>query len=186
MRGLLLIAACLWLGCSSEKEQGNDGSATGLVKDTVKVLKPEEQYKQTISEIEKKMHETGADFNRPLASTAVKAYLEFCNSFPQDEQAPDYLFKAAEIENNLGETDSSLKHLDQVVQKYPAYKNVSFALYLQGVIYEDKRKDLKKAEAKYKEVIQKYPGTPAAQSAEGSLSLLGKSDEEIIRSFKKG
>ena len=49
----------------------------------------------------------------------VALYVDFANNFPEDSLAPEYLFKAAEIQKNyLREYDEAIYLLEQAYEKY--------------------------------------------------------------------
>jgi outer membrane protein assembly factor BamD (BamD/ComL family) len=145
-----------------------------------------ERYQHMIDSIETKMQ---ASRNMPLdqgtAMFAIRVYDEYASYFPDEKKSPEYLFKAGELANSLQLSQPALRYLARVMSKYPNYKNAPYALFMQGMIYDDQLKDTANARKVYKEVIAKYPETQLAKDAQASINNLGKSVEELVREFEK-
>lgn len=170
--GLLILSAC------SNNEQKTD--TTGAPKTG------KEKYQKMIDSIETKMQATR---NMPLdqgtAMFAMRCYDEYASYFPNEPKSPEYLFKAGEIANSLQLSQQALNYLGKLMVKYPRYKNAPYALFMQGMIYDDQLKDTANARKVYTEVIEKYPDSQLAKDAQASINNLGKSVEELIREFEK-
>ena len=115
----------------------------------------------------------------------VNLYVDFANNFPDDSLAPEYLFKAAEIQKNYQDYDKALYLLNQAYQKYTGHPRAPYCLFVMGLIYQDDIKDLEKARIKYEWFLQKYPDHEFADDTEFLLENLGKSDAEILRMLEK-
>lgn len=122
------------------------------------------------------------DYN--FGAAIVKAYLDFFNNYPKDSKAGDYLFKAAEVSMNIKQGEKAIELFKELIELYPNYGKASFALFLQGFIYETQLNDMAKAKEIYNQVAQQYPNTKIAEDAKASISNLGKSDEELIKEFE--
>jgi len=81
---------------------------------------------------------------------------------PKDANSTNYLYKAAEIANALGN------------------------LFLKAYTLDDYFKKYDEAKALYEKVVADYPESKFAESAKASINFLGKSPEEILKSFEKG
>lgn len=115
----------------------------------------------------------------------VNLYVDFANNFPDDSLAPEYLFKAAEIQRNFQKYDKALYLLDQAYQKYAEHYRAPYCLFVMGLIYQDDLKDLEKAKEKYDWFLQKFPDHEFADDTQFLLDNLDKSDEEILRMLEK-
>ena len=120
-----------------------------------------------------------------FAAELVAAYLDFFNNYPKDALAADYLFKAGEVSMNIKQSEKAIEFLKKLIDLYPNYKKASFALFLEGFIYETQLRDMNKAKEIYTQVIQLYPNTRIADDAKASIANLGKSDEELIKEFEE-
>jgi TolA-binding protein len=176
---LTAITIAFIASCSNNKtEQQDSGKVT--------LATSKEKYKYMIDSIEAKMQATR---NMPLdqgtAMFAMRTYDEFASYFPDETKSPEYLFKAGEIANSLQLSQPALSYLGRVMSKYPTCKNAPYALFMQGMIYDDQLRDTANARKIYKQVIQKYPESQLAKDAQASINNLGKSVEELVREFEK-
>jgi outer membrane protein assembly factor BamD (BamD/ComL family) len=123
------------------------------------------------------------DYN--FAAELVAAYLNFFNNYPKDDMAADYLFKAGDVSMNIKQGEKAIEFFQKLIDLYPNYKKASFALFLQGFIYETQLRDMTKAKEIYTQVIEQYPNTRIAEDSKASIANLGKSDEELIKEFEE-
>jgi TolA-binding protein len=167
--------------CNSNDNKNNPEEAGKVTLATGK-----EKYQQLIDSIEAKMQATR---NMPLdhgtAMFAMRMYDEYSSYFPDEAKSPEYLFKAGELANSMQLSQPALGYLSRVMNKYPNYKNAPYALFMQGMIYDDQLKDTANARKVYQEVISKYPDSQLAKDAQASINNLGKSVEELVREFEK-
>lgn len=145
---------------------------------------PREMYLNQIKKLEEEMHKS-AQLNNVTGNLAIKAYSDYVLFFPNDTVAPDYLFKAAEIATATQQYPQALIYYQNITSKYPNYKLIQESLYLQGYLLDNFLNDEAKAKLIYEEVIQKYPASAYANDAKAAIKNLGKSDEELIKEFKK-
>jgi outer membrane protein assembly factor BamD (BamD/ComL family) len=167
----LLIASC-----------SNDSQTKQQVvvnKDTIR-----NSYILQIKKWEKEMHKT-MELDNVTAGLAIKSYNDFVKTFPDDSLCADFLFKAGEIATALKQYPQSLMYYKKITDKYPDYKNFVASLYLQGFLLDNYLNDDAKAKVIYEEVITKYPTSMYADNAKMAINNLGKSDEELIKEFKK-
>ena len=151
---------------------------------TVAKEPPREMYLNQIKKLETEMHQS-AELNSVTGNLAIKAYSDYVLFFPNDSIAPDYLFKAAEIATATQQYKQALIYYQNITSKYPAYKLIQESLYLQGYLLDNFLNDDVKAKVIYEEVIQKYPASTYSNDAKSAIKNLGKSDEELIKEFKK-
>jgi outer membrane protein assembly factor BamD (BamD/ComL family) len=178
---LLVIAFTLMIiaACSTKESEQKEGTKATLATG-------KDRYKHMIDSIEERMQATR---NMPLdhgtAMYAMRVYDEYASYFPDETKSPEYLFKAGELANSLQMPQPALNYLGRVMSKYPNYKNAPYALFMQGMIYDDQLKDTANARKIYQQVIEKYPESQLAKDAEASINNLGKSVEDLVREFEK-
>ena len=112
------------------------------------------------------------------------AYSDFSEKFPKDPEAPEYLFKAANLSIGLGWSESAITILDKLMTLYPEDKRSAEALFYKAFVYDNQINDDAKAGEVYREFLSKYPQHEFAASAQMSIESLGKSDEDLLREFE--
>ncbi len=145
---------------------------------------PREQFLAQIKKLETEMHKS-LEINNVTADLAIKAYSDYVLFFPNDSVSPDYLFKAGEIATATKQYPQALIYYQQITNKYPTFKYVTESLYLQAFLLDNYLNDDAKAKIIYEDVIKKYPSSNFANDAKSAIANLGKSDEELIKEFKK-
>jgi TolA-binding protein len=123
--------------------------------------------------------------NTVLGFSLAKTYTEFADHYPQDTLAPEYLFKAGEVNSGLNASLPAVQCFDRLVKNYPTSKRVPMALFLMAFVSETQLQDTASARKTYLEVIQKYPQTTLARDAQVCVQQLGMSPEELIQKFEK-
>ncbi len=144
-----------------------------------------------IKEIEGELYKniTALDGRNKNAVNVLAAYQAYAKKFPDDAQAPTYLFKAGEIQRTLKRFDKAIGTYKTICDKYPDYDKTPHSLFLLGFTYEEDMKNIAEAKTIYEDFLKKYPKHDLADDVQFSLKNLGKSAEEIIKSFeaqKKG
>ncbi len=123
-------------------------------------------------------------FDEVKAQDCVAAYLAYCEKFGDREDAPDYMFKAADLLRALRKPGDALVYYEKICTDFPDYPKVPHSVFLQGFVYENDLADLDKAREKYEAFLEKYPEHDLADDVQFSLKYLGKSPEEIIKQFE--
>lgn len=161
---LLLIVG--FVACNSE-----DSTKKGLVKN--------------ITEAENSFVKQGnaVTFDPKAAQTAVDAYEAYAAAYPQDTMSAQYLFKAGEMYRSLRQFDKAIANYERILKDYNNYSKAPHSLFLMGFTYENDLKDLEKAKLTYEKFIKTYPNHELADDAQFSLDNMGKSPDEIIKSF---
>ncbi|NTV82837.1 MAG: tetratricopeptide repeat protein [Bacteroidales bacterium] len=144
--------------------------------------------KAKIQSLEEKMG--AADFTlddtgMKIADELIQAYLSYEEKHKDSPEAPDYLYKAADLSLNINKSKQSLDLYNRIIYQYPDYKKVPECLFLMGYIYENYFQELGKAKEIYESFLAKYPNHDFADDAKVSIENLGKSPEELIRSFEE-
>lgn len=104
----------------------------------------------------------------------------FAKTFPDANQSPDLLFKAAEVVKSLKDFPRSIAMYDKIINKYPNYEKASTSLFLKGFIIENNMKNDDKALEIYNEFLTKFPDHDLADDVQFLIENLGKTDEEIL------
>ena len=147
--------------------------------------------KELISNIEKA--EKGLDslsFNTSAADrekivySAIKAYDEFAEAYPDDSNTAHYLFKASRTFEILGRYENTVEYLDKIISNYPDHTIIPKTLFFKAFIHDEHLKDKGTAQKLYEEVIEKYPDSHEAEQAQYSLNILHKPIDEVIREFE--
>jgi tetratricopeptide (TPR) repeat protein len=115
-------------------------------------------------------------------SETLAALLEKINP----DQYVDLLLKAAGLAKTIDNPQKSIELYQKVVNGLPNHKKAPTALFMIGFVYENDLNDLVKAKQTYEQFLQQYPNDPDfADDAKTSLTMLGKTPEEIIREFEQ-
>jgi len=119
------------------------------------------------------------------AGELVQAYTEYAESHKDSPEAPEYLYRAADLSLNINKSKESLELYNRIIYQYPEYKKVPECLFLVGYIYENYFQEYGKAKGIYESFLAKYPTHDFADDAAVSIENMGKSPEELIRSFEE-
>jgi len=136
------------------------------------------------------------EFNSDIAKEYVVKVEEFCNEYPEDNMAAEFLYRAglmamtvAKASELQGEIDfysqKALSVFEDIQQIYPDFSGVKNCILNKGVVYDDILHDYKNAEIHYKEFIARYPTDTLSINLESYLQYLGKSPEEIMLEIEK-
>lgn len=144
--------------------------------------------KARIESLEKKISAenfTLDENGKKAAADLVAAYLEYAEKQKDNPEAAQYLYKAADLSLNLGNSKQSLELYNRIIYQYPAFEKAPECLFLMGYIYENYFQELGKAKEVYESFLSKYPNHDFSDDARVSIENLGKSPEELIRSFEE-
>lgn len=122
--------------------------------------------------------------NVESASAMVKKYSDFASSFPEDEMAPEFLFKAAELSMNMNMGAQAILYFEQIKKQYPDYVKMPEVVFMSSFVQENLLNDLERAKSGYTEFIERFKDHALFKDAEASIKNLGKSPEELIREFE--
>jgi len=155
---------------------------------TVLLVQCSPNPKSKIQKLEKQLSATEFTLDEKGLQTAgelIQAYLDFAENHKESIEAPDYLYKAADLSLNINQARQSLELYNRIIYQYPDFKKVPECLFLMGYINENYFQDLGKAKEIYEQFLAKYPTHDFADDARVSIENLGKSPEELIRSFEE-
>jgi outer membrane protein assembly factor BamD (BamD/ComL family) len=161
---------------------GNDGNVSEQLNKVVS--DPKIRLIKQIDQLEKDMHKS-VQIDNVTAGIALHAYSEYYNNYPHDSITPDYLFKAGEIATAIQQYPQALGYYQTIVDKYPEYLLVQESLFLQASLLDNFLDQDGKAKIVYEQLIQKFPKSAYCNDAKAAISNLGKTDEQLIKEFKK-
>ena len=104
---------------------------------------------------------------------------------PKDSNSPSYLYKAAEIANALGKHPQAILIYDAMLADKESFTDTAKTLFLKAYTLDDYYKKYDEAKVLYEKVVAEHPESKFAESAKASINFLGKSPEEILKSFEK-
>lgn len=128
--------------------------------------------------------DTLSSIDKTQAMKLVQLYLGFAKDFPDDSQAPQYLFKAGELSMNLNLGQQAIQYFTNMLNNYPECDKRPEAIFLQAFIYENQLQDYDRAKKLYKDFINQYPSHELYDDAKASLKNIGRPLEDIIKEFE--
>jgi TolA-binding protein len=127
------------------------------------------------------------DMDINLANKAIQIFTDYAFYCESDSLSPVFLIKTAQIATSINKSNQAKVVLDRCINNYPKFKNKPAAIFLLAQLYDERTHLNNEDEAKklYEKLIYDYPKTEWALNAQAALSLIGKTDEEIINEFNK-
>ena len=178
-----IICLCLFIqlfSCANSKEEQPITST----KDSVKVDRSKSGLLKQIKQLEDSLYASEKlDINK--GNRAIALYQEFHKYYWQDTICIDFLFKAAEISDNMGFPQKAVELYQECFDYYPNSSLAPYCLFRVGNIYQFTINDYINAKLAYNDCIKFFPTSKAAEDAKQLLSLSGKNDMDIIREFEK-
>lgn len=138
-----------------------------------------------ISDLEAAVKEDESGEDIKLRQQLLVAYSDFVNFHNTEEMAPEFLFRAAKLANEIGKPRRAIEYLVNLHDGFPRYERRTEAVFLIGFIYENVLNDRPMAEMYYEQVVELYPESSWAEDARLSLKLLYLTDDEKIQIFLK-
>ena len=115
-------------------------------------------------------------------------YIDLTEAFamvdPRSGDAPDYLWKGAEMARNLGSVEKSLSLYSDLASRYPDNEKAADALFLKGYILETAIGNIEGAREAYTSFVNKYPKHELADDAQFLLENLGKTDADLLEAIQ--
>ena len=142
---------------------------------------------EKINELESKVFAKDAVLSSENVIQLVDAYLLFAKQNPNDQQTPEFLFKALDVAVgvNAEGPQKAINIADVLVEKYPDFEMTPMAMFIKGFVYENMIGDLQNAEMTYRQFIEKYPNNPMAADVEASIKNIGIPLDELIKTFEQ-
>lgn len=174
-----LLMATFMMACSQNTDETAANESTNWSEvDTTKFL-------TELNALEKKIEEnTGIPKENDLTE-AVTMFQDFASIFPEDPEAPDYLLRASDLALTLGQPEKSVKILNQIIQKYPAYKKMEDVKYNRASHMDFELRDTTNAKIAYQEFIDAYPNSPLVNDCRSRIENIRYSIEELTEKFMK-
>jgi tol-pal system protein YbgF len=111
------------------------------------------------------------EFDRSSLTTARAGFQEFVRTYPTHPLVPDALFYVAET-FATEQPDSAWHYYREVVNRFATSERAPTALYKNGLIAEQVRRDRAAARALYQRVLNEYPRSIEAALARDRLAAL--------------
>lgn len=122
--------------------------------------------------------------DRLKAQKMIQAYENFVIAYPEDSLAPEYLYKGSEIAMSLQMSGRAIEGFQRIIIEYPDFDKVATCIFMKAFIYENYMQQYDTARSLYQEFLEKYPGHVLAEDALVSIQNMGKSLEELIKSWE--
>ncbi|HPE40189.1 MAG TPA: hypothetical protein PLI77_03775 [Bacteroidales bacterium] len=182
---LLLLITLTLLSCKNKQEVNPVEEKSKVQSELIdSYLKADSLYKQGIIDVD-------------VMSVFVTHAEQFADLFPEEQIAPEYLFKAGVLTMTLARASNqkeeiaqyankSLEIFNQIQKVYPDYEGVKNCIFYRGTTYDDILHDYKSAEIEFRDYIHKYPQDSISQILKVYLvNGLGKSPDEIAADIMK-
>jgi len=162
---LILLLAVIIVSCGDNREK--------------------KQMRQGITDLETSLFaDSLAPVNRLKAQEMIQAYENFVNAYPEDSLSAEYLFKSSEIAMSLQMSGRAVEGFQRILDNYPDFDKYASCIFLQAFIYENQMQQYDTAKQLYQEFLNKYPSHDLAEDAMVSIQNMGKSLEELIKSWE--
>ena len=168
----LVFFSFILFSCNNSKTPETDNSS----------LKSKQQ--ELIQMLETKMR-ASMTLDKAVGQVAALEYLKYAESYPDDSLSAGYLFKGGEVATATQDYVSALHAYEKITASYPTFQYARESLYLQGFLLDNYLNDDAKAKLIYEKFLSFYTSGPFVDDAKAAIANLGKSDEELIRQFKK-
>lgn len=124
---------------------------------------------------------------RQLSKTEIKSllnlYESYYKAYPTDTLSANFLMKAGQNAMSHNMMGKAINFFDCVEKQYIQTSHYPMAVFMKGFVY-DQLGDTTKARKCYLRFIEKNPNHKLADDARISIKNLGKSLEEIVKSFE--
>jgi outer membrane protein assembly factor BamD (BamD/ComL family) len=146
---------------------------------------PQEKKAAQIKSLEDELFADETNIDREKSAELIKAYIAYSDEFPEDVNAANNLFKAADMSMNMNRPHQAIQLFNRILKDYPDFEKAPQCLFLKGYVHENNLNDLETARKIYTEFLEKYPDNDFADDAEVSIKNLGKTPEELIKEFEE-
>jgi|GEM_PF-638563 len=190
-QGLLVVFALALFSCSNNSKENSTETKRSARNDST--MRRGKNYltdcKKLLAEARRMdsilLNQTEVD--KTSANKAIHTFTDFAYYCASDSSSPVYLIKAAQVARAINNIPQAKIALDKCIETYPQFQNRPAAMFLLAQLYDERTYLNDEVEAKkiYEQIINEYPKSDWTLSAKGALTFIGKSDEEIMREFKK-
>lgn len=119
-----------------------------------------------------------------VMSELAGAYEAFATNNPDNPQAPEYLYKAAELFEPMGNIEKAMTIFDNIISKYPDSEKAPDALFKKGYVYHNTIKDLTQAKTLFMQFLERYPEHELAASAKFEIENLGVPAKDLLEKIQ--
>jgi TolA-binding protein len=123
--------------------------------------------------------------DRLKAQELIQEYENFASAYPDDSLAPEYLYRGGELAMNLQMSGRAVQSFQQIISSYPDFDKAALCIFLQAFVYENQMQQYDAAKKLYRDFLEKYPDHELAEDALVSIQNMGKSLEELIKSWEE-
>lgn len=116
---------------------------------------------------------------------AITKFQDFAALFPEDPEAPDYLFRASDICLTVNQPQKSVKILTRIIKEYPDYSRMEDVKYNKASHLDFELRDTTAAKKAYREFIEEYPNSTLVKDCESRIENIRYSAEELAEKFLK-
>lgn len=139
-----------------------------------------------IQQTEKKLYaDTVMTLDVSVANNAIILYSRYASQNPDDSSSAEYLFRAAEICKALNKGRLALTYYEKIENDYSSFPKKAVCIFMQGFVNENLLMDIEKAKYHYERFIEEYPNHALAKDTKVLIQNLGKTPEELIKSFQE-
>src|SRR4030095_14320176 len=162
MKHLPLILILCLAACTSSRNQ--------LKKETDDILKRANQS----------FLQSEVDTN--LIDSAYTSIENFVASFPDDTVSPAFLLEKALLYEKQSQFPKTMLTLERIYSKYPASRQASKAIFLEGFLYANVLQQYDKAKEKYQLYLDKYSSVDPKMTNDVKTEIenLGKTPDQIL------
>jgi TolA-binding protein len=104
---------------------------------------------------------------------------------PDDQENPTYLHRGAETARSIRVFPKAMEFYQWIYSKYPDSDRAPQAMFLHAFTLDNDMKQYEEAKTLYETFLSKYPENDFADDTQFLLENLGKSEEELIKSFEE-
>lgn len=166
---LLLTACGETQNTSSPQSEPSDSPADSIAYYIDEVL---EQELADEPELENRM---------VLAKDLLKSYLHFSVKYKKDERSPEFIYRAAMLQERYFENFDEAFHLySSITDDYPESPQAAKAMFMKGMIMSEYYQKCDKAIYYFDEFKRKYPEHEMVTMAQQAIDVCGMSAEEIF------
>lgn len=191
----LLVFSCLVITSCNNRENNVNESEKVILKDTVKEeLSAAGSYSTNncvaLYQNARKMDSVilkQLELDVAIANKAIRVFTDYAFYCESDSLSPIFLIKTAQIATAINNPSQAKTVLERCISNYPKFKNKPAAIFLLAQLYDEPSQLNNEEEAKklYDQLIYEYPKTEWSANAKAAISLIGKTDKEIIKEFNK-
>ena len=145
--------------------------------------KSQSSLQTEISQMEKSVL-VASKFDTINCDSLISLYKNYCVLYKDDTICADYFFKAADLSAQLGKYQQAIELFGNT-QRFPVYRKVARALFMQGFIAENNLHDKNAAREYYNRFIIKFPNHKMTPEVKMLIQSLNFSDEMLIQNFKR-